>query len=367
MGAAFRSLLLAGVIAALPSMVQAQPAYQIETVAEGLDHPWGLAFLPDGSMLVTERPGRVRVIRDGDLVPEPVRNVPAVLDGGQGGLFDVVLHPAFETNSLAYLTYAHGTPEANGTRLARGRFTGDSLEDLEVLYTATPLKDTRVHYGGRMVFLQDGTLLLTLGDGFDYREEAQNLASDTGSILRLNDDGTIPDDNPFVGRADARDSIWSFGHRNVQGIVLDPLSGRVYAHEHGPRGGDELNLIEPGLNYGWPIITHGVDYSGALISPFKERSGLEQPLKFWVPSIAPAGMTLYSGSLFRNWDGDLFIAALVPGDVRRIDMEAGKVVGEEILFNDLRTRIRDVRTGPDGALYLLTDEVDGKVLRVTPG
>ncbi|MGF1456555.1 MAG: PQQ-dependent sugar dehydrogenase [Alphaproteobacteria bacterium] len=342
------------------------PRFRYDVVAEGLDHPWGMAFLPDGSMLVTERPGRLRVIRGGALHPAPVTGVPAVLDGSQGGLFEVHPHPAFARNGLLYLTYAHGTPDANGTRLARARFNGASLSGLEVLFTASPSKDTMAHYGGRMAFLGDGTLLLTLGDGFDFREEAQNLNTDFGTIVRLNDDGTVPGDNPFVDQDDARDEIWSFGHRNPQGIVVDRQTGRVFAHEHGPRGGDEVNLVLKGRNYGWPIISYGVDYSGALITPFTERAGLEQPLKVWVPSIAPAGMDLYRGQAFAEWSGDLLIAGLVPGDVRRLDLEGTQIGEEEILFADIAERIRDVRVGPDGSIYLLTDSTEGQVIRVSP-
>ncbi len=344
----------------------AEDRYQITTLADGLAYPWSIAFLPDDTLLVSERNGDLRIIRDGRLDPEPVAGVPEAFVSGQGGLHDVVLHPRFAENRLIYLTYAHGDSSANATRVARGRFDGERLTDVEVLFTAEPAKTTPAHYGGRMVFLEDETFLLTIGDGYNYREEAQRLSSHFGTIVRLNDDGSIPDDNPFVDEDDALASIWSYGHRNQQGIVLDRATGRVYEHEHGPQGGDELNLIEPGTNYGWPVATYGIDYTGAKISPYTEYEGTEQPLKYWVPSIAPAGMTLYTGRLFPDWRGDLFIAALVPGDVRRIDMEDGLPVDEEILFSEENARMRDVRTGPDGALYLLTDEPDGRVLKVTP-
>ncbi len=342
------------------------PRFRYTVVAEGLDHPWSIAFLPDGALLVTERPGRLRVIRNGTLNPDPVTGVPAVLDGSQGGLFEVRPHPDFASNALLYLTYAYGTQEANGTQLARARFNGASLSALDVLYTASPLKGTMAHYGGRMDFLGDGTLLLTLGDGFDYREDAQKLDSELGSIVRLNEDGTIPEDNPYVGRADAKAAIWSWGHRNVQGIVVDRQSGRVFSHEHGPRGGDEVNLIEKGNNYGWPVITYGVDYSGALISPFTERDGMEQPLKVWVPSIAPSGMDIYRGPAFADWSGDLLVSGLVPGDVRRLDMEGAQVRSEEVLFAEIGERLRDVRVSPDGRIYLLTDSTEGRVILVEP-
>lgn len=341
-------------------------AYQITTVAEGLDHPWSIAFLPDGAMLVTERAGQLRVIRDGNLEAEPVAGVPETYVAGQGGLFDVVLHPRFAANGLIYLSYANGTPGANTTRVARARFDGSALQDLEVIFDTSPTKDTAVHYGGRMAFLPDGTLLLTLGDGFDYREQAQVLSNHLGTIVRINDDGTVPPDNPFVGRDDVKPEIWTYGHRSVQGIVIDRATGRVYSHEHGPRGGDELNLIEPGKNYGWPVITYGVDYSGAIISPFTEKEGMEQPLIDWTPSIAPAGLEIYTGSKFPAWTGDLFAAALAFKEVRRVDMENGAVAGQETLFKELDERIRDVRQSPDGSLYLLTDSPEGRVLRVDP-
>lgn len=373
LGLAFATLALAG-----PALAADAPsaAYTITPVAGGLDHPWSIAFLPGGDMLVTERPGRLRIIRDGKLLPDPVPGVPDVYVKSQAGLFDVVLHPDFANNQTIYLTYASGTTGANATTVARARLEGDALLDVKVIFKAAPSKDTAVHFGGRMVFLADGTFLLTLGDGFDYREEAQNLMSDLGKIVRLNDDGSIPQDNPFASRTDARPEIWTYGHRNVQAIVRDALTGHIYAHEHGPKGGDELNLIEPGKNYGWPVITYGLDYSGARISPYTEREGMEQPLVYWVPSIAPSGMTLYTGDKFPRWQGDLFVAALAGKQVRRVDLDDGRVAGEETLFAELDARIRDVREGPDGALYLLTEsnkvmgyfdgDEPGAVLRVDP-
>lgn len=281
-------------------------AYTIETVAEGLEHPWSLAFLPDGSMLVTERPGRLRLISaDGKLQAAPIAGVAPVFAQGQGGLFDIALDPDFATNRLIYLAYAAGTRKANATRLARARFTGQGLEDFQLLFEVTPLKDTSAHFGGRIVFLPDGTVLLTLGEGYDFKEAAQDLGSDLGKIIRLNRDGTIPADNPFVGKAGARPEIYTYGHRNVQGIVFDGATGIIYAHEHGPKGGDEVNVLRAGANYGWPVITYGIDYSGLPISRYQKKEGLEQPLLYWVPSIAPSGMTLYTGEAFAAWRGDL--------------------------------------------------------------
>jgi len=379
-----------GFISALAAILMAIPAaaqdtgdaanaggklYKIETVAEGLHFPWSLAFLPDGDMLVTERDGRLRVIRDGELLEEPVKGVPPVYVKDQAGLFDIALHPQFALNGMVFLSYAHGDDGANRTRVARARFDEEALElkDLEVIFEADPAKDTPVHFGGRMAFLPDGTLLVTLGDGFEYREQAQILSNHLGTIVRINPDGSVPGDNPFRGRKGAKPEIWSYGHRNVQGILFDPATGRVYAHEHGPRGGDEINIIEKGKNYGWPLATYGIDYSGAKITPYTEFEGTEQPLVYWVPSIAPSGMTLYRGRAFPEWDGDLLVSALAGRKVQRVDMENGEVAGQQPLFEGLDQRIRDIRTGPDGFLYLLTDAeptednpAGGQVLRVRP-
>lgn len=357
------AVLLAALLA-IDAHAQAKP-YTIETVASGLEHPWSLAFLPDGRLLVTERPGRLRII-DGGKLSAPVAGVPPTYVRSQGGLFEALPARDFAQSGLIYLSYAHGEPRANATRLARARLVGNALQDVKVLFTAQPLKDTPAHYGGRMAWLPDGTLLLTVGDGFEYRERAQTLDSHFGKLLRLNADGTAPRDNPFVGRPGALPEIYSYGHRNQQGLVYDAAGRRIYLHEHGPRGGDELNLIQPGRNYGWPAITYGVDYSGAQISPHTKLEGMEQPLLHWTPSVAPAGMTLYTGTLFPQWQGDLLVSTLVERSVRRVDLKDGKVAGQEILFKELDQRLRDVRTGPDGALYLLTDDPDGKVLKVLP-
>ncbi len=357
-------LVVAGALLLCASLTRAD--VRIETIAEGLDFPWSLAFLPDGSMLVTERSGQLRVIRDGELQSEAIGGVPEVYVSGQGGLFEVILDPDFANNQTLYLSYAHGTKKENATRVMRAVLDGDSLVQQELIYTVAPWKDTPHHYGGRMAFLADGTLLLTTGEGFDYREDAQRLNSQLGKVIRINTDGSVPDDNPFVGENDNSAPIWSYGHRNPQGIVVLPETGEVYLHEHGPRGGDELNVIEPGLNYGWPATSYGIDYSGARISPYTEYESMEQPIAYWVPSIAPAGMTYYDGELFPDWQGNLFVAALVEKSIRRLDLENGLVADQEVLFDDIDERMRDVRTGPDGALYLLTDSSDGKVLRVLP-
>ncbi len=353
---------LCGVVAALAFAVSVHAAdYTLTIVADKLNKPWSLAQLPDESFLVTLHGGALlRVATDGST--EEIEGVPATYVAGQGGYFDIVLHPDFSSNQFVYLSYAQGPPEANGTAITRARLVGNTLEDAEQILRVKTPKDTPQHYGGRMLFLPDGTLLLTTGDGFDYREAAQDLNSELGKVLRINDDGSIPADNPYADPASER--IWTWGHRNPQGLALGPLSGTVYLHEHGPRGGDEINILAPGTNYGWPAITYGLDYSGAHVSPFTEAEGMAQPLLHWTPSIAPSGMAMYDGALFPEWQGDLFVGALVDQEVRRVDLEQGRVVGQESLFTELKERIRDVRAGQDGYLYLLTDSEEGKLVRV---
>ncbi len=346
-------------------------AYQVQTVTAGLDTPWGLSFLPDGMILVTERPGRLRVIENGVLREAPVAGVPAVFAEGQGGLFEAQPHPRFIENRLIYLTYAEGTAAANRTTLARGTFDGQSLQNLQVLWQASPAKEGPAHFGGRMLFLPDNTLLLTLGDGFAYRESAQGLDNDLGKVVRLTLEGLPAPNNPFVSAPGARPEIWSYGHRNVQGIAMDRDTGRIWTNEHGPRGGDEVNLMRPGANYGWPVITYGRDYTGAIISPFTERAGMEQPLTYWVPSIAPSGMAFYSGDLFPGWRGDLLVSALAGAQLRRVDLDAtGARVGEEVLLAELEGRFRHVVQAPDGSVYLLAEATaelpEGQVLRLMP-
>ena len=369
MQSATRILNLAAIACVLLALALPNPAraeFQIETVADGLAHPWSIAFLPDGRMLVTERAGRLRVIADGRLIDEPVAGLPPIYVAGQGGLMEVALDPEFQRNGWIYLSLAHGERGANTTRVVRGRLAGLEWIDNEVIFTAEPTRGSPSHYAGRMAFLPDNSLLITLGDGFDDREDAQRLDSHTGAIVRIRRDGSVPEDNPFVDRPDARPEIYSYGHRNPQGIVVDQQTGLIWSHEHGPRGGDELNLIVPGGNYGWPVVTLGVDYSGARITPFTSREGMIDPLIDWTPSIAPAGMSQYRGELFSGWDGDLLVASLVERSIRRIRIDGDQVVDEEILLTQIGERLRDVQPGPDGALYILTDHANDLVLRVTP-
>ena len=352
------------VLAAAASPPSSVP-HRIATVATGLDHPWSTAFLPDGRVLVTERAGRLRVISGGKLQTKAIAGVPAVYAASQGGLFDVLPHPDFATNRLLFLSYAAGTPGANATRIARARLDGDRLTGLKVIFEVAPKKDTPVHYGGRMAWLRDGSLVMTTGDGFDYREEAQRKGKLLGKIVRIRPDGSIPSDNPFVGEKGARPEIWSLGHRNPQGLAVDPATGALWEHEHGPQGGDEVNLIRRGANYGWPVATHGRDYSGAAISPFKTYKGMTDALLTWTPSIAPSGLAVYRGAMFPEWNGDLIVGALAHEHVRRVDLAGGKIAGQERLFPELTARIRDVRVAPDGAIWLTVDDDKGRVLRVT--
>ncbi len=367
-------LFLAGVLglaSAPPAPAQTTP-YRIETVASGLDHPWSLAFLPDGRLLVTERAGRLRLIEPGadgrlQLRSEPVAGVPPVLARGQSGLFEVLPDPDFARNRRIVLSYAHGQPRANHLRVASARLEGTRLQDVKPIFTSQPAKTETQHFGGRMAWLPDGTLVFGMGDGNLERTDAQRLHTHLGKFMRIGADGSVPADNPFTGRSGALPEIWSVGHRNPQGLVV--VGGVVYAHEHGARGGDELNRLRPGANYGWPVVTGGIDYTYARVTPFQTLPGMEPPLLQWTPSIAPAGMAWYDGALFPAWRGSLMVAALKERSVRRVPMAdpaRGPAGAQELLFQELGERIRDVRAGPDGALWLLTDSPQGRVLRVVP-
>ncbi|SDL48224.1 Glucose/arabinose dehydrogenase, beta-propeller fold [Geoalkalibacter ferrihydriticus] len=340
---------------------------RVLTLVEGLEHPWGLAFLPDGRMLVTERPGRLRIIAQGQLAPDPVSGLPEIVAVGQGGLLDVVLHPDFAVNKLVYISYAGRGEGGIGTDVARGRLVDDRLEELEVIFRMEPKTNARQHFGSRLVFDRQGYLYITLGDRGE-RERSQRSGDHAGSVIRLHDDGRVPDDNPFVDREDWKPEIYSYGHRNIQGAALHPESGALWTHEHGPRGGDEVNIIRAGRNYGWPVFTHGEEYvTGRPIGAETPPEGIEPPLHYWVPvSIAPSGMAFYTGDQFPNWRGDLFIGALRDQMLVRLRLDGEKVVQEEHLLEKTLGRIRDVRQGPDGYLYLLTDERNGALVRLEP-
>jgi glucose/arabinose dehydrogenase len=317
-------------------------------------------------MLVTERPGRLRIV-DRGRASEPLGGVPPVAARGQGGLLDIALDPRFAENRLVYLSYAEPGPSGTaGTAVARGRLGEGRLDGVQVIYRQRPKVQGPNHFGSRLVFARDGTLFVTQGDRFTYRDGAQDLSVDFGKIMRINPDGSVPADNPFVGRPNARPEIWSYGHRNVQAAALDPRTGQLWTVEHGARGGDELNHPEAGKNYGWPVITYGIDYSGAKIGEGTARPGMEQPVYYWDPVIAPSGMTFYTGDAFPGWKGSALVGSLRPGLLVRLTLENGRVTREERYLGDLGERIRNVRQGPDGLLYLLTDSSDGRILQVKP-
>ena len=339
---------------------------ELRTIASTLVNPWGLAFLPDGRMLVTERIGQLRIVESDGSLSAPLSGVPAVVAEGQGGLFDVALSPDFAADSLVYLSYAEpGEGKLAGTSVARGRLTESGLADVQVIFQQSPKLDTRHHFGGRLVFDDAGMLYITMGDR-GVRPTAQDLSSHMGTVARIHPDGRVPEDNPFIGRDGAKPEIWSYGHRNEQGLAINPATGVLWEIEHGPRGGDEVNIIGKGRNYGWPVIGYGIDYSGAKIHHSTSKPGMEQPIKSWVPSIAPSGMAFYTGRLFPKWDGSLFTGALAGMMLVRLSLHGDAVTGEERLLQNLNERIRDVRQGPDGALWLVTDSSAGRVLRVAP-
>jgi glucose/arabinose dehydrogenase len=341
-------------------------AVRVTTIATGLDHPWGLAFLPDGRKLVTERSGQLRIVEADGRLSAPLSNVPAVYAHGQGGLLDVALDPEFEQNRTVYLSYAEPGDGGAGTAVARARLEEARLADLRVIFRQQPKVSGSNHFGSRLVFARDGTLFVTLGERYAYRERAQDLSTDLGKIVRINRDGSVPRDNPFVNRPGARPEIWSYGHRNVQGAALHPSTGVLWTNEHGAQGGDELNIPRAGLNYGWPVITLGVDYDGSKIGEGRAKPGMEQPIYSWTPSIAPSGMAFYTASAFPNWRGNLFVGSLKFGLLVRLELSGDAVTSEERLLEPLGERIRDVRSGPDGRLYLLTDSPNGRLLRLDP-
>ena len=349
-------------------------SFDVVTLYEGLQNPWGLAFLPDGRMLVTERPGRLRVVSaDGKQVSEPVTGLPPIDARGQGGLLGVAVDPAFQTNRLVYWSYAEPRETGNNTAVARGRL-GDGpapqLENVQVIFHQTPSLVSTLHFGGRLVFNRDGTLFVTLGDRSitEGRMQAQRMDGLLGKIVRINSDGTIPKDNPFVGKEGVRPEIWSYGHRNIQAATLHPTTGELWEVEHGTRGGDELNVSRKGKDYGWPTIAYGIEYQGpAITGGIQQKEGMEQPRYYWDPVIAPSGMVFYTGNMFPAWRNSLFIGGLGSTNLVRLTLKGEQVVGEERLLQDLqpqRERIRDVVQGPDGALYLLTDSAKGRLLKL---
>lgn len=369
-----RGLLAASASAVLasPAIVRAQQvqrstkaSYSLRMLTLDLEQPWGMAFLPDGRMLITERPGRLRIFANGRLERAPVGGLPKVYARGQGGLLDVCLHPDFARNSLLYLTYSGEGDGGAATVLARAEFRNNALVGVQRIFEALPRTSGGLHFGSRIVFDKAGLLYVTCGERYQM-QRAQNLADLGGKVVRLRDDGSIPPDNPFVGRAGARPEIFTYGHRNPQGMAMHPGTGRIWLAEHGPRGGDELNLLKAGANYGWPLATHGIDYSGSTISPNKSLPGMEDPVRVWVPSISPSGLAFYDGDRFPGWRGSVFTGALSDNALHRIELDGDKYVGEERLLVDVLPYIRDVRQGPDGLIYLVTHTDSGGLYRLEP-
>ena len=359
-------------LAAAPAPAAAETVYRsrlhdfaLAAVSAPLDRPWGLAFLPGGGMLVTEKAGALRTVDEAGRVSPPLAGLPPIEEYGQGGLLDVVLHPGFARNRLVYLAYVRETAGGVATAVGRFRLRSGRLDGFETVFTAFPAGRSARHFGSRMAFGPDGKLYVTVGDR-GRRPDAQDLSRHSGSVLRLEDDGAAPADNPFVDRPGARPEIWSWGHRNPQGLAFDRRSGRLWSHEHGPRGGDEVNVVERGANYGWPVITYGRNYIGTRITDETARPGMAQPRTYWTPSIAPSGLAFYDGDRFPGWRGSLFVGALRAETVVRLDLDGDRVVGEERLLEGFEKRVRDVRAGPDGLIYLLLDEEDAPILRLEP-
>ena len=351
---------------ASPQPASIEGVVRAETYATGLEHPWSLAFMPDGRLLVTERPGRLRIVGTDGKLSAALAGVPEVHARGQGGLLDVALDPKFAENQVIYLSFAGPDGDKAATSVARARLAGDRLEDVRIIYRQKPSLNGNGHFGSRLVFGRDGTLFVTQGDRQASRAFPQDLSMGQGKIVRINADGSIPKDNPFVGRDGALPEIWSYGHRNVQAAALHPETGQLWTVEHGARGGDELNHPEKGKNYGWPVITYGIDYNGSKIGEGTAKEGMEQPVYYWDPVIAPSGMLFYTGDRYPGWKGSVFIGSMTPGALVRLQLDRGRVVKEERYLGDMGERIRDVQQGPDGLIYVVTDSPNGRVLRVVP-
>ena len=345
------------------------------TIVSGLEHPWGMAWLPNGDILITERAGRLRLVQNGQLQPRSIEGIPEVYNSGQGGLMDISLHPDFSSNQWVYFTYSAGDGQANQTRIARAKYNNDQLTDWEDIFVVTPLKSGSQHFGSRIIWLPDQTMLIAIGDGGNpplkidgdlSRKQAQNLGSHLGKVVRINDNGSIPEDNPFVDNPDAEPEVWSYGHRNIQGMVFDDYRNKVWATEHGSRGGDELNLVQSQNNYGWPDVSFSDEYiSGRPVAPVNTRDDITNPIRVWTPSIAPSGLAVYTGDRHMGWYGNLFAGGLVSRDIRRMQIEkdGAMVIESRIVIGQ---RVRDVRISPDGNLYVLTDEDSGQLIKVQP-
>ncbi|MGQ0455943.1 MAG: PQQ-dependent sugar dehydrogenase [Hyphomicrobium sp.] len=378
-----RLILLAFLVAALPGLAHPATAAQTDApeapttatavteVAKGLENPWGLQFLPDGRALVTERPGRMRVVDMDGKLSAPIAGMPNVVQGGQAGMLDVLLAPDFSQSGLIYFSYSE--PRGffkNGTSVVRAKLTltddGGAISDGVVIFRQEPAFSGRYHFGSRLVWAKDGALFITTGERASQRDLAQDLSTQLGKVIRINADGSVPKDNPYVGQKGKQPEIWSYGHRNMQGAALNPATGELWTTEHGAQGGDELNVARAGKNYGWPLITWGEDYGGGKIGEGASKPGLEQPVYYWVPSIATSGLAFYTGDLFPAWKGNLLVGGLAGAVLERLVLDGETVVGVERLLTDRGDRVRDVRVGPDGAVYVLTDATDGKLLRIAP-
>ncbi|HEY7763552.1 MAG TPA: PQQ-dependent sugar dehydrogenase [Aestuariivirgaceae bacterium] len=348
-----------------------QARFNVSTIAEGLDHPWGIAVLPDGAMLVTERPGTLRFVDKEGKLSEPIDGVPEVDARDQGGLLDITLHPSFAENRLLYLSFSEKGEGGNSTAVARAKLSEDNgkLTDVQVIFSQKPKVQSEMHFGSRIVFDRDGRIYVGLGERSheEFREQAQDLNSHLGKVVRLNEDGSVPPDNPFVGRDDALPEIWSYGHRNIQAAALHPDTGKFWEIEHGPKGGDEINIPEAGKNYGWPMVSHGVNYDGTPVGTGeKDAPGMEDPIYTWTPVIAPSGMIFYSGKAFPEWKGDLFVGGLSATALVRLELDGEKVANEERLLTDLGLRIRDVAETPEGDILVITDHDNGRILKLSP-
>lgn len=337
--------------------------FAVDTITTELKNPWGIAFLPDGRALVTERAGEIRIIKDGKLLDEKIQGVPAVYAHGQGGLMDIQLHPDFAKNGWIYLSYSKQVADSGGTVIARAKIEGNTLTNLEELFQAVPLSKSEVHFGSRIAFDGKGYMFFTSGER-GKKENAQDLTNHLGKVLRLHDDGKVPSDNPFVSTLGARSEIWSYGHRSLQGLYFDKATGILWEHEHGPRGGDELNIVEKGKNYGWPVITYGINYDSTIITDITEKEGMEQPIHYWVPSIAPCGMTMVTSDKYPGWKGNILIGALSHQLVDRVEISNGKFVKEERLLEKIG-RVRAVVESPDGYIYVAMEN-PGKIVRLVP-
>ena len=372
------ALISALLVLAAPASAQTEPtvlksektSIRVEVIASGLQNPWGLTFLPDGRALVTERPGRLRIIGKDNKLSDPVGGVPEVAAVGQGGLLDVAISPDFAKDNLVYVSFAEPRgASGSSTSVARGKLVEKdgkaALEDVKVIFRQEPARLGGFHFGSRLVFARDGNLFITTGER-NLKTPSQDLSNHIGKIIRVTPDGGVPKDNPFVNDKNAKPEIWSYGHRNVQGAALHPQTGKLWTIEHGARGGDEINIPQAGKNYGWPVITYGVDYSGARIGEGTHKEGMEQPIFYWDPSIAPSGSMFYTGDLFPAWKGNLFTGGLALTLLSRLELDGEKIVKEERLLEEMGNRIRDVRQAPDGSIWLLVDARNGKVLRLTP-